>query len=77
MVGVLQSAGQAEDEAMGTNGAYTTDVNVLTAEGLRLPPGVELSIPSVTADSFCIEATQGTATWHLDRTQGVPTIGSC
>ena len=77
---VLKNAATAEESyAVGNKGRYTRVLAELKAEGLQLPPGVELRVVGPVRDGYCIEAqARGVrGTMHYSSTTGSPEEGTC
>lgn len=77
---VLKNAATAmESYAVSSNGVYTSDVSLLAAEGLTIPPSVDL-IAYAEEDGFgyCMEATAADGSvWSYRSDTGVPEPGPC
>lgn len=76
----LKNAATAEESyAVSNQGRYTDHVSDLEAEGLQLPPRVEVTIALARRDDYCLEATYGglVGAMHYSSTEGTPLPGRC
>ena len=75
----LRNAGDAEEDFAGAHGRFTSKVEELLANGLRVRGEIELDIVRAGYMSYCIEARHPEleATYFLDSEKGAPTAGNC
>jgi len=78
------AATAAESFATGNNGSYTgMTTGSLTTEGYNAPPNVTVTIPTVSASAYCLQAVHsllGTNAWATSRyssSAGQPQTGAC
>ena len=76
----LKNAAIAEESYRTHNPSYTPNVDDLVAEGLPLPPAIDLDIRDAQIDRYCIEAKHQdlpNEVWSYDSTVGQPRAGPC
>ena len=73
------SAIAQESYATVNEGRYTDNISDLEAEGLQLPPNVQLTIVMAADQQYCMEATSQElgGTMHYSSTEGLPRPGPC
>lgn len=76
----LKNAATAQESyAVSNNGSYTNQVTDLEAQGLQVPPEIELAVFISPAESYCIEALSEElgGVLHYSSTEGTPRPGPC
>ena len=74
----LKNAAVAEESFKITSGqGYTAEIAALEGEGFGAPDDITVTLLEVTADSYCIEATDGAVTMFYDSEEGTPQVGTC